>query len=246
MAKTYYGVDLSEHNGAVDFNKLAKKADFVILRIGWVGNGKQKLDKSFKKNYNAAKKAGIKLGAYVYIYSKTPEAAEEGARWVLDEIKGLSFQLPIYCDMEDKSIASLGKTKLTKIAEAFNNAIIKGGYRAGIYANLDWYNNKLLPSIKDYPTWIAHYTSGKNKYRGKYEMWQNSSTGKISGVNGKVDTDYLYENIFETGKKSVDEIAKEVIDGKWGNGSERKKRLKAAGYDYKAVQKRVNELIKNK
>ena len=43
--------------------------------------------------------------------------------------------------------------------------------------------------------------------------------------------------------KSVDEIAREVIQGKWGNGAERKKRLEAAGYDYAAVQKRVNELV---
>ena len=45
-----------------------------------------------------------------------------------------------------------------------------------------------------------------------------------------------------TTKKTVDEIAKEVIEGKWGNGDERKKKLTAAGYDYSAVQKRVNEL----
>ena len=45
-------------------------------------------------------------------------------------------------------------------------------------------------------------------------------------------------------KKSVDTLAKEVIQGKWGNGEERKKRLTAAGYDYNAVQKRVNEILK--
>lgn len=45
-------------------------------------------------------------------------------------------------------------------------------------------------------------------------------------------------------KKSVTAIAKEVIDGKWGNGETRKKKLKAAGYDYAAVQKKVNELLK--
>lgn len=43
-------------------------------------------------------------------------------------------------------------------------------------------------------------------------------------------------------KKSVDELAKEVLAGKWGSGSDRKKRLTEAGYDYDAVQKRVNEL----
>lgn len=45
-------------------------------------------------------------------------------------------------------------------------------------------------------------------------------------------------------KKSVDELAKEVIQGKWGNGTDRKQRLTAAGYDYATVQKRVNELLK--
>lgn len=47
-----------------------------------------------------------------------------------------------------------------------------------------------------------------------------------------------------TAKKSVDTIAREVIRGDWGNGDERKKKLTAAGYDYSAVQKRVNELLK--
>ena len=44
-------------------------------------------------------------------------------------------------------------------------------------------------------------------------------------------------------KKSIDTLAKEVIAGKWGNGEERKQKLTAAGYDYNAVQKRVNEML---
>ncbi len=45
-------------------------------------------------------------------------------------------------------------------------------------------------------------------------------------------------------KKSVDAIAREVIRGDWGNGDERKQKLTAAGYDYSAVQKKVNELLR--
>ena len=45
-------------------------------------------------------------------------------------------------------------------------------------------------------------------------------------------------------RKSIDEIAREVIRGKWGNNPERKRRLESAGYDYNAVQKRVNQLMK--
>ncbi|MGN0477544.1 MAG: N-acetylmuramoyl-L-alanine amidase, partial [Ruminococcus sp.] len=49
------------------------------------------------------------------------------------------------------------------------------------------------------------------------------------------------ENI--TKKKSIDTIAREVINGKWGNGTARKSKLTKAGYDYNAVQKRVNQLL---
>ena len=45
-------------------------------------------------------------------------------------------------------------------------------------------------------------------------------------------------------KKTVDELAKEVLEGKWGNGDDRKNRLTAAGYDYSAVQAKVNELCR--
>ena len=45
-------------------------------------------------------------------------------------------------------------------------------------------------------------------------------------------------------EKTVEQLAKEVIQGKWGNGAERKKKLTAAGYDYTAVQKKVNALLK--
>lgn len=46
-----------------------------------------------------------------------------------------------------------------------------------------------------------------------------------------------------TGKKSIQQIATEVIDGKWGSGDERKSKLKSAGYDYAEVQKKVNEIL---
>ena len=54
----------------------------------------------------------------------------------------------------------------------------------------------------------------------------------------------MNELVKGSGKKSVDAVAKEVIAGKWGNGEVRKKRLKVAGYDYGAVQRKVNELMR--
>lgn len=47
-------------------------------------------------------------------------------------------------------------------------------------------------------------------------------------------------------EKSIDEIAKEVIDGKWGNGTDRRQRLRAAGYNPSIVQARVNDMLRGK
>ncbi|MBR4123581.1 MAG: peptidoglycan DD-metalloendopeptidase family protein, partial [Clostridia bacterium] len=66
----------------------------------------------------------------------------------------------------------------------------------------------------------------------------------ISGIPNKLGTyDDGYLARLEAEKKSVTEIAKEVIAGKWGNGAERKKRLSEAGYDYNSVQTAVNMML---
>lgn len=73
------------------------------------------------------------------------------------------------------------------------------------------------------------------KHGKSMDTFRNDVAVLLSGNKNKV---------YPVQKKSVDEIAREVIRGKWGNGLERKKRLTAAGHDYTAVQKRVNELLK--
>lgn len=194
----FFGIDVSEHNGSIDWNEASKHIDFAILRIGWVGNkNNHKLDKKFEEFYKQAKAAGVKLGAYVYMYTKSEETAKLGAEWAIEQLKGKEFELPIYCDMEDKSIAGLGKTKLTEITKAFNNVLEEAGYWAGIYASRNWFDNYLEDGIeKRFTSWIAHYTSSSNKYEDEYDMWQNSSSGRVQGISGRVDTNYLYRDLF--------------------------------------------------
>ena len=65
-------------------------------------------------------------------------------------------------------------------------------------------------------------------------------------VNGKYIRGFICPDYAKLAtKKSIDEIAKEVIAGKWGNGIVRKTRLRLAGYDPTVVQNRVNELLGN-
>lgn len=195
---SWFGVDLSEHNGSINWSKLSKSVDFVILRIGWVGNkNNHTLDTTFEENYKNAKASGMKVGAYVYMYSNSEDTAKAGAAWTIAQLRGKDLDLPVYCDMEDRSIARLGKEKLSNITIAFNRAIENAGYYAGIYASLNWFNNYLSADIpKRFTSWIAHYTSGKDKYKGQFDMWQNSSDGSVDGVKGRVDTNYLYTDLF--------------------------------------------------
>lgn len=257
---SYFGIDVSKHNGSIDWGKVAKEVDFAIIRIGWIGNkNNHTVDTKWETNYKNAKAAGVKVGVYVYNYCNSESTAKAGAEWALKQLDGKSLDLPVYIDMEDSSIASLGKSKLTAIVKAFNGVIEGAGLWAGVYANKNWYDNYLEDGIEDrYTSWIAHYTSGTDKYNGEFDMWQNSSTGKIDGISGNVDTNYMYRDLFSavkgnsssgsssfdtTSKKSTSEIAKEVIEGKWGNGDDRKKKLEAAGYDYETVQAEVNKQL---
>lgn len=252
-----FGCDVSEHNSDINWDIVKSHIDFAILRIGWIGNkNNHTIDKKFERNYNECKRLGIPVGVYVYCYSNNEETIKSGARWTLEKLNGKTLELPVYIDMEDNSIKGLGKDILTNLCIAFNTEIEKGGKWAGVYANRDWFNNYLnKDEIKRrYTTWIATYCAGTNKYEGEYDMWQNSSDGHIDGINGRVDTNYMYRDLIaEIGntkeiehKKSVDEIAREVINGQWGNGDDRKRRLEEAGYNYQEVQNKVNEILNYK
>lgn len=103
------------------------------------------------------------------------------------------------------------------------------------------------------------YSCGKSGADGDFGSDTDSALRKFQKDNGlTVDGQYgtkskaklteLYNkktsSTTTTAKKSVKTLATEVINGKWGNGADRKKKLEAAGYDYNAVQKKVNELLK--
>lgn len=87
----------------------------------------------------------------------------------------------------------------------------------------------------------CHYCIRDNGSRSKFR-----DVCVISGIPNSLGTfDDGYLSKLEQAKKSSLEIAKEVLEGKWGNGLERAERLKNAGYDYSAIQSVVNELCKN-
>lgn len=84
------------------------------------------------------------------------------------------------------------------------------------------------------------FLGNKPEYqKGNYRIWL--SHGKLPNVDYN---NVLTDNILSAYIKTIDELALEVLQGKWGNGSNRKKKLTEAGFDYTLVQKRVNDLLK--
>lgn len=263
------GIDVSVWQGDIDWDKVkADGIDFAILRCGYGSNLTDQDDSKFARNVAECERVGMPYGVYLFSYAQTVEAAKSEAAHVLRLIKGHKLQYPVYYDLEDsKTTGKCSKDLILKMAKAFVAAIEAEDYVAGIYANKYWNTTYLTDAwYNTKPRWVAQYNS-KCTFTGEYGMWQYTSSGTVSGIKGKVDMNYCYvdyptlmktehkNGYVATSKpkeeakpklKSIDVIAREVLAGKWGNGTDRKNKLKKAGYDYNKVQARVNELLKIK
>ena len=256
----YKGIDVSKHNGTIDWNKVkAAGVQFAMLRAGYGRYDNQK-DERFEANYAGATAAGIPVGAYHYSYATNAEQAKQEAEVFLGWIKGKTLTYPVAFDIEDAKQANLGVSVISDIIRAFCETVEAAGYYVVVYANKDWLTNRIDADCKSrYDIWLAQWTS-QPTYTGSYGMWQYTSDGAVDGIAGRVDMNIAYKDYpsiiagmggsdtttstpTDTAKKTNAELADEVIAGKWGNGEERKQRLTAAGYDYDAVQAIVNKLV---
>ena len=185
------GIDVSEHQGHIDWAKVAKDGvQFAIIRAGY-GRELHQKDDYFEQNYTAAKKAGIQVGAYWYSYADSVKRAEEEAKTCLKVLEGKKFDLPIFFDQEyEKSILALSNKTRTDIILKFLEIIQAAGRKCGLYSSTDFITNKLQASrLRQYPLWIAEYGS-KLHYPGAVWAWQYSSTGRVAGIRGNVDCNH--------------------------------------------------------
>lgn len=194
------GIDISHHNGEIDFKKVKSQVDFIIIKLGNIGD-KQYFwqDSKFEEYYRECKKYNIPCGVFVYCYANSPENAKIGGEKVREYLKDKPLELPIYIDIEDEELSNETKKTITNIIIAFNSEIEKDNKWAGIYCNKYWLNNKMnkLEVLDRYTNWIAHYpkTIDEDKYKGDYDIWQYSESGKIDGIDGKVDMNIMYRNL---------------------------------------------------
>ena len=192
------GIDVSKWQGEIDWKKVkAAGIKFAMIRLGYGSKGDAcGLDGYFEKNVKNAIAAGIDIGCYFYSYATSVAAAKKEAAYVinvLQKYKGV-FTYPVAFDLEDKTQQGLGKQVLTDMVIAFGDAIEKAGFYCSLYSNPSWMKSYLdADRVKRFDLWLAHWTD-KTNYAGAYGMWQNSSSGKVNGINGNVDTDFAYKD----------------------------------------------------
>lgn len=192
----YRLVDLSKWNGRVDFNRVRSAGiDGVIIRTGFGIKNSSQIDRRFEEYYSGAKSAGLYVGAYHYSYAATSAEAAAEADFMLEIIKGKSFELPVYGDFEEQS--RLSRTVCDSMVSAFCDRLEAAGAWAGIYSYDSFFRDKLsADKPKRYTAWVARVENIFPKcvpsaYVG---IWQHSWKGRIGGVNGDVDMDYCFKD----------------------------------------------------
>lgn len=197
------GIDISAHQGTINWDLAIKMVDAVIVRAGY---GRNNIDQKWVPNINALKGSKIDLGAYWFSYATSVDAAfMEGKYAALAVQKQLGSRcIPIAYDLEYDSVeyaakkgVHIGKTEATQYAIAFLSAVKESGYRPMLYTNIDY-----LKLYFDWPTiqaavpqtllWVAQWREVEPALDDEIAVWQYSSKGSVTGINGNVDMDVVY------------------------------------------------------
>lgn len=210
------GIDVSTFQGEIDWNKVkaSGKVDFAIIRVGFRGykSGKLEEDKQFARNIKGASENNIKIGLYFFSTALNEVEAREEAQFILDRIGNYEVTLPIVYDLEGygkTKYRTYGITKVQRTAnlKAFSGRLAEEGYKGLIYGSKAYVKSKFdIDSLDDY-IWLACYPSSPNPnnvpsigaaYDNRVAIWQYSSTGRISGINAKVDLNYMYIDVIKS------------------------------------------------
>ena len=230
------GIDVSSHQGKIDWEKAKDEIDFAVIRCGFGGDYESQDDAQWKNNISACEKYEIPYGVYLYSYATTAEKAKSEAEHVLRLLKGYRPELPVFYDLEESRISALGNRKILGLAKAFCDVITDAGYLYGTYANKNWFQNYLTDSWYDTKVkWIAQYNDSVT-YKGTYDIWQYTQNGRVDGFEGNFDLNYCYMSIV---KGDADN------DGEVTAADARKILRVAAGIDKLSGQARLNADVDN-
>lgn len=237
------GIDVSRWQGVIDWNAVKEDGvKFAIIKAGGSDSGFYK-DRTFEQNYAGAKSAGIAVGAY-YFVGKLCKSKEDGtadAKRFIEILKGKQFEYPVYIDFEAPDATN--KSGNTDAVIAFCEVMENAGYFVGVYASeISGFKDRLDDSrLQHISHWVARYGSKPTTDANVFHIWQHSSKGRVSGINGNVDMDTSYvdletviKNKYLNGfikeeKLTNYQVAAKIIKGEWDIED-------ATAYKYDATQ----------
>lgn len=183
------GIDVSKHNGAVNWGQVAASGiKFTFIKVGSTNSG---IDPQFAANITGAQAAGLKTGVYIYSYATTPEQAVNEANLVLQWIAPYTVNYPVVFDIEDKCQKGLSNQQLIDIINAFCTTIDAAGYYPMVYTNKNMFTQRMDNAGWD--RWVAQYADSCET-NNNVCFWQYSSKGSVGGVGGNVDMNYQYKD----------------------------------------------------
>ena len=211
--------------------------DFAFVRVGSRDSSSGSIyeDTAADSHIQAALENDINIGLYIFSQALTEKEAREEANFVLNQIDKYDWDvtLPIVIDREKGSYnrltaGKLSKTKETAVCQAFADTIVEAGYQASVYASYSWIKSYInTDDLTDCGIWIARYnnTTTSNTKSGTayadvpydYDFWQYSSTSKVDGYSGNLDTNFWYKDtsIKTTGLKATAESATGPVTLSW-------------------------------
>ena len=255
------GIDISHWQKGIDLGAI--DVDFVIIKAT-EGNGYT--DEMCDTFYQKAKSLGKKLGVYHFARPDLGNTAEAEADWFIKETLGYHKEAMLVLDWESGDLTNVAWAKAW-LDRVYSKTGVKPVIymSASVMHSADW--SSVVKA--DYGLWVANYGTNDGtaqesvfnryplKYWSFYALWQYTSKGRLNGYNGNLDLNYFSGDSSAWDKyaggspssskpsnpveiKSTDDLAREVIAGKYGNGEDRKNAL---GSRYDEVQARVNEIL---
>ena len=245
----FHGIDVSwwqaqgKKTTLLDWSKIHDAGiDFAFVRVASRDSkdGSVYEDTAADSHIKAALKNNVNVGLYVFSQALTEKEAQEEAEFLLKQIKkyGWDVTLPLVIDRENGSYnrlvgGKLSKTKETAICQAFADTVAKAGYQASVYASYAWVKSYInTDKLENCGIWIARYnnTTTSNSKSGTayadvpydYDFWQYSSTAKVDGYSGSLDTNFWYKDtsIKTTGLKASAQSASGPVTLSWSKASE--------------------------
>ena len=220
------GIDVSHHQGIIDWETVQQEIDYAIVRLcdfyHQQPDGTCKLDKQFENNIKKCEELNIPVGVYYYSHATTEEEAVTEARFVADSLKAYSLEYPVYMDIETEEQNAMIDENQQQMKEVIISAMTElesEGYFAGVYCNGGSEDNtkrkEFIADIsKVYNCWLtsnATYNIAVDFEDFKAEdyeiltipndeiaMYQYSQQGQIDGISGNVDLNYATKELSDT------------------------------------------------